>query len=176
MQLKLNDIEHHSSSLPAYNQPLEDLRTAQVALAQAWRRTEEEDGAAAAAAAASTVDDEKVIIAEKDRDKNKEVGVSGGAVGSGSGGGGGVGSGFTTGEKDKDQEKDMERDRDRDMLLAKKRREANDRHFERARRSIEEVVVKLEIAAQAMHGVEERTREVWVKSESGGSESESLAS
>ncbi|MCJ1314640.1 hypothetical protein MMC25_008322 [Agyrium rufum] len=72
------------------------------------------------------------------------------------------------GEKEADQGQD---DSERDLLLAKKRREANDRYFTRVNGSVLDVVEKLEGVAVAMEKVERESKEIWSESESLGSAS-----
>lgn len=53
-----------------------------------------------------------------------------------------------------------------DILLAKKRREANDKYFWRVSKGVLDVVGKLEEVAAAMDKVEKESREMWSESES----------
>jgi hypothetical protein len=48
-----------------------------------------------------------------------------------------------------------------DILLARKRREANDRYFERVSRGVLDVVAKLEDVAGAMRAVEQESMDLW---------------
>lgn len=48
-----------------------------------------------------------------------------------------------------------------DILLARKRREANDRYFQRVNQGVLDVVAKLEDVAVAMRAVEQESKELW---------------
>lgn len=48
-----------------------------------------------------------------------------------------------------------------DILLARKRREANDEYFERVNDGVIDVIAKLESVAVAMRAVEEETKDLW---------------
>ncbi|OJD09571.1 hypothetical protein ACJ73_10215 [Blastomyces percursus] len=50
---------------------------------------------------------------------------------------------------------------ERDILLARKRREANDRYFDRVNSGVLDVVAKLEEVALAMRVVERESKEIW---------------
>jgi hypothetical protein len=76
------------------------------------------------------------------------------------GGGGGGGGG---------QGKKMEEETEVDILLARKRREANDRYFQRVNQGVLDVVAKLEDVAIAMRAVEQESKELW------GDDNESVA-
>ena len=69
-----------------------------------------------------------------------------------------------------DESKDMERETESDILLARKRREANDKYFWRVRNGVLDVVGKLEDVAVAMAKVEKESREIWSESENMDSE------
>jgi hypothetical protein len=53
-----------------------------------------------------------------------------------------------------------------DILLARKRREANDRYFQRVNDGVLNVVAKLEDVAGAMQLVERESRDIWGEDES----------
>lgn len=59
----------------------------------------------------------------------------------------------------------------REMLLARKRREANDRYFERMNSAVVDVVTKLDEVAMTMTAVERQSQAIWNESESSVSES-----
>lgn len=60
--------------------------------------------------------------------------------------------------------KDLEEETERDIQLARKRREANDRYFSQVNRGVVEVVSKLDEVAGAMRRVERESREIWDES------------
>jgi translation initiation factor RLI1 len=62
----------------------------------------------------------------------------------------------------------MEEETEVDILLARKRREANDRYFQRVNQGVLDVVAKLEDVAIAMRAVEQESKELW------GEENESV--
>ena len=125
---------------PEHSTALEELRNSQISLAQAWARSEADE----------TVDHSWDAEAEASRGKSPRASVHQGA--------------------EEGDGKEMERETDRDILLARKRREANDRYFWRVRNGVLDVVGKLEEVAVAMGKVERESREIW--SESEGMESE----
>ena len=53
-----------------------------------------------------------------------------------------------------------------DILLARRRREANDRYFQRVNQGVLDVVAKLEDVAVAMRAVEQESKDIWGESES----------
>ena len=114
---------------------LEQLRTAQIALAQAWARGEGDD-----------------VVDDEDGDQD-EVGV-------GDGGGGGKGR-QRRGSR-------LEEETKSDILLARRRREANDRYFAKVNGGVLDVVEKLEEVAVAMRAVERESRDIWSESDSVG--------
>jgi len=226
LQLKLNDIEHHASS-HTFNAPLAELRKAQVALAQAWRRTEDDLPSSTVLIAPTTnsnngtqqqntsntantvdqpTDTEPLPTAsihpvsdparDVDRDKHHhrfhnplhhKDNASPTTTVDPSSASQGHHSNTTHSQPDTTASNNnpsnnpintssstqpyhdfTDTDKEQDLLLAQKRREANDRHFDRARKNIEEVVSRLEVAAQAMHRVEVETRDVWVGGDTSG--------
>ena len=133
---------------------LEDLRTAQLGLAQAWAKSEADD----------------IVDRDVDNDNADNI-VSAGLS---------AGPGWEKGAK-KDgatsaasaafggQSKNLEEETERDIRLARKRREANDRYFHRVNQGVLEVVSKLDEVASAMRRVEKESRDLW---EDRGSEDE----
>lgn len=95
---------------------LEELRAAQIQLAQAWGR---------------------------------DVGVDGEDVKEG-----------RTEKGDGDYD-DGDDDDDGDIIVARKRREANERFFEKVREGVRDVVGRLEGVAEKMGKVERESREIW---------------
>lgn len=69
---------------------------------------------------------------------------------------------WTTKPEDKDSE---ETDED-DIQEARRRREANEKFFQRVREGVEDVVGRLESVAEAMGKVEKESRDIWSSSDS----------
>ena len=71
-----------------------------------------------------------------------------------------------TGEGKEKKDAALEEETQGDIMLARKRREANDRYFGRVRDGVLDVVGRLEEVAVAMAKVEKESREIWSESES----------
>jgi len=144
MQQKLQEVELSADHVfgSSHAKCLEELRAAQIALAQAWMRSEEEEGGGGG------LDGEHVEFGRGafGRDLGKGKGVAGAT-------GGGGGDILET---------------EGDILLARKRRLANDEHFARVARSVQDVTRRLETVAEAMACVEMESRGIWA----GGTESD----
>ncbi|MCJ1355097.1 MAG: hypothetical protein MMC33_005088 [Icmadophila ericetorum] len=112
---------------------LEELRVAQISLAQAWARNETEE-----------------VIDHPDENEEK--------IGEGKGIPGESNAGSNRAEFDEETE--------RDILIARKRRAANDKYFTRVSAGVLDVVGKLDEVAVAMEKVEKKSREIWGESES----------
>ncbi|MCJ1475313.1 hypothetical protein MMC13_003975 [Lambiella insularis] len=148
MQATLAEVELSASRGmhffgPEHSAALEELRTSQIALAQAWARSEadeivdhpgehdEEDGKDLRSASAAS------------RKEAKEAKQTAEKKGMG-----------------------LEEETEGDILLARKRREANDKYFWRVNNGVLDVVGRLEEVAVAMGKVERESREIWSESES----------
>lgn len=123
---------------------LEELRTTQIALARAWAKSEADEA-------------EEVNSEEENRMESRPT-TSDGAVPR------------TDGRHEKSasrevgldgKEKITEDEKEHDLLLARKRREANDRYFDRVNGGVLDVVAKLEVVASAMRVVEQESRDIW---------------
>jgi len=174
MQHTLAEVELTAASAhnlhvfgPQHAAALAQLRGAQIALAQAWARGggsgddgEVEDG---------VVEDTEVPAQELGAGRDTQGGMEGGKgkEGSGTGTGNGNGNGNAAKGRPRRGSKLAEETRS-DILLARKRREANDRYFARVSASVGDVVERLEGVAGAMRAVERESRDVW---SSGGGES-----
>ncbi|KAL1876865.1 hypothetical protein VTK73DRAFT_9095 [Phialemonium thermophilum] len=186
MQATLEEVELSASGGtrvfgPDHDRKLGELRASQIALAQAWARSEADEaietlgggGAAGITEArntkASTTGDtglqsEKggtaagpsTDIRVTDQGGRSIMGTQSARTGSFGGGGG-------------DQEKlgaKFEEETEADILLARKRREANDRYFQRVNKGVLDVVAKLEEVAVAMRAVEQESKDIWAEDES----------
>lgn len=142
---------------------LEGLRTAQIELAQAWARSEADD-----------------VVENADRESKGLSGSKGvGALGSegrsvldtvvstvpsGSGRPGSSGNAALSGSEGMGAQ--LEEETQADILLARKRREANDKYFQRVNEGVLDVVARLEEVAKAMKAVEQESRDIWGEDES----------
>ncbi|TID15482.1 hypothetical protein E2P81_ATG07647 [Venturia nashicola] len=152
MQNTLEDVELSAASGthvfgPDHSKALEELRTAQIALAQAWAKSEAEEESQNASNAKeaqvkplNTAD----LLAADRAEFAAEGRARSGTDKSG-------GSGKTQ----------LEEETENDIALARKRREANDKYFQRVNKGVVEVVQKLEEVAKAMKGVERESKEIW---------------
>ncbi|KAI9678127.1 MAG: hypothetical protein M1817_006071 [Caeruleum heppii] len=139
-----------------HSKALEDLRSAQIALAQAWARSEA-DEALEAGGDLTNVKGTGLLAA----DGVSKPGAAGDTLDN---------SGPSlpgTNPRRPGQERrgsKLEEETESDILLARKRREANDRYFQRVNGGVLDVVAKLEDVAVAMRGVEQESRDVWTDS------------
>ena len=155
MQNTLEEVELSASGGASafsaeHGRALEDLRKAQIALAQAWARSEAEDDgsdeiagddndekARAELGAGRVLGDSKPNRSTERQDRN--VGSSNGNA----------------------NQPSLEEETVNDILLARKRREANDRYFEKVNRGVIDVVEKLDVVAKKMRGVEMEAQDLW---------------
>ncbi|KAK4153886.1 hypothetical protein C8A00DRAFT_14941 [Chaetomidium leptoderma] len=165
---------------PDHERKLDELRSAQIALAQAWARSEADE--AIETTGAGTGAGGLGGAAAGEGGGGGGGGMSEGRsvatdVGGGGGGGGGVGGkstvgtgsarpgssgvGMGVGSQEKPGGTKMEEETEVDILLARKRREANDRYFHRVNQGVLDVVAKLEEVAIAMREVEQESKELW---------------
>ncbi|KAJ8059701.1 hypothetical protein OCU04_011349 [Sclerotinia nivalis] len=159
MQSTLEEVELSAVNAthvfgPEHSRALEELRKTQIALAQAWARSEADD-----------------VV-----DEGRKGDIGGGTLGSegksaldgpgmtvtsGTDGGRSTAtSGAHSGGAEKMGSK-LEEDTKADIVLARKRREANDRYFQRVNEGVLDVVAKLEEVASAMRSVEQESRDIW---------------
>ncbi|KAF2745660.1 hypothetical protein M011DRAFT_495496 [Sporormia fimetaria CBS 119925] len=157
MQNALEDVELSAIKGPGitvfrseHSRALDDLRRAQIDLAKAWARSEAEESGEVAEEKKSAKGTDATDMLAADRAETR---------GSGSiGGGSGMGSMFERSRLEEETEKDIE--------LSRKRREANDRYFEKVNKGVLGVVMKLEEVAKAMKAVEQESKEIWQDTES----------
>lgn len=121
---------------------LEDLRTAQLSLAQAWAKSEAEE----------ITDHDDVDPEGGDVSAGVNVGIPGSSRGSR--------------RNSTDNDRSLEHETERDIQLARRRREANDRYFHQVNQGVLEVVQRLDEVAAAMRRVERESREIWNDNES----------
>ncbi|RDA86614.1 hypothetical protein CP532_1046 [Ophiocordyceps camponoti-leonardi (nom. inval.)] len=154
MQATLDEVELSASGDthafgPAHDRKLAELRSSQIALAQAWARSEADDAIETAIHENSNIDqgDERIskggtrqFASRPDMGEAREMfKATDNARSESSTGGGRDGLGSN-----------LEEETELDILLAGKRREANDQYFERVNRGVIDVVAKLEDVATAM--------------------------
>lgn len=174
MQATLEEVELSASAGThvfgrSHDVKLAELRAAQIALAQAWARSEV-DGST-----------EKSSRDEGSPDVGGDLRSAKGSFADGakpstgdaepSKGNTNNGAPRTLGEG-ADVERlgsKLEEETEADILLARKRREANDEYFERVNAGVIDVVSKLEKVAVAMRAVEQESKDVWNEDENGGS-------
>ncbi|KAF1810189.1 hypothetical protein P152DRAFT_440327 [Eremomyces bilateralis CBS 781.70] len=132
---------------PNHAKALDDLRTAQLALAQAWAKGEIEDESEA------TTKDTSGNVPECSNALDQEADRKGAGPSQ---------------EKDagRNRSSSLEEETENDILLARKRREANDRHFKKVNTGVLDVVAKLGEVSKAMKEVEIESREIWGEGES----------
>jgi len=148
---------------PEHSRALEELRAAQIGLAKAWARSEADDAVESADKAnSSRLGGIHGSEARSALDTHGTEGmVSTAASGSQRPGSSGAPATERMGNK-------LEQETETDILLARKRREANDRYFSRVNGGVLDVVAKLEEVASAMRAVEQESRDIWGDSESSG--------
>lgn len=170
MQHTLAEVELTAASArnlhvfgPQHAAALAQLRGAQIALAQAWARG---SGDGEGEAEDAVVEDPRTDTqgpaeglgrdaAEGGKGKDRETGA-----GTGDGSGSGDGNGAAPKGRPRRGSK-LAEETASDILLARKRREANDRYFARVSASVGDVVERLEGVADAMREVERESRDVW---------------
>jgi hypothetical protein len=131
-----------------HSEALEDLRLKQLKLAQAWARSEADDEVVdpshtGADAASTKANSTRRGETTKD-DAATERSAGRGSV----------------------SHHTLDEETEKDIRLARKRREANDRYFDRVNQGVLDVVAKLEEVAQAMRTVERESKDIWSDSES----------
>ncbi|KAI9642884.1 hypothetical protein NHQ30_008618 [Ciborinia camelliae] len=163
MQSTLEEVELSAVNAthvfgPEHSRALEELRKTQIALAQAWARSEADDivdegrkrdiGGGTLGSEGKSALDGPGMTATTGTDGGRST------VTSGSNGGGGEYMGSK-----------LEEDTKADIVLARKRREANDRYFKKVNEGVLDVVAKLEEVACAMRSVEQESRDIWGENE-----------
>ena len=169
MQNTLEEVELSAIKGPGmtvfgseHSRALDELRRAQIDLAKAWARSEaEESGQFVEERMSARGTDAADMLAS---DRATKLGGGGGRSransksksGAGDSDGGNRRRAGSAVERTR-----LEEETERDIELSRKRREANDRYFEKVNRGVLEVVKKLEDVARAMKGVEVESKEIW---------------
>jgi hypothetical protein len=146
MQNTLEEVELSAIKGPGmtvfgseHSRALEELRRAQIELAKAWAHSE--DG-------------------ESSEPQRKLSNIGSGSFSPPSTSSRPRGNSSSKADKTFDRLK-LEEETEKDIELSKKRREENDRYFEKVNKGVQEVVVRLEEVARAMKGVESESQEIW---------------
>ncbi|KAI1457902.1 hypothetical protein F4805DRAFT_159696 [Annulohypoxylon moriforme] len=181
MQATLEEVELSASGGthvfgPEHDRKLAELRAAQIRLAQAWARGEADDetmatttkneatnlkgalGEMGASAAAGTGLGTTISATAGRTTGTAAEGTEAGKSTAGTGSVQRPGSSGTGRER---LGAKLEEETEKDILLARNRREANDRYFSKIDQGVRDVVEKLEEVAIAMKAVEEETRNIW---------------
>ncbi|KPM41194.1 hypothetical protein AK830_g5361 [Neonectria ditissima] len=173
MQATLEEVELSASGGTrvfgqGHDLKLADLRAAQIALAQAWARSEADDAIETghrdpnASAAGDEVRNLKGALG----DTSKSGVADGTEAGKSTVGTGSVPRPGSSGTGVEGLGAKLEEETEVDILLARKRREANDRYFQRVNQGVIDVVTRLEDVAIAMRAVEEESKDVWSEHDS----------
>ncbi|KAJ5131786.1 hypothetical protein N7448_005944 [Penicillium atrosanguineum] len=121
---------------------LEDLRMKQLKLAQAWARSEADDEVVDSGH--NTIEgDRRASLEAKAADTAEQIPV-----------------------KDRVSHHALDEETEKDINFARKRREANDRYFDRVNQGVLDVVAKLEEVSNAMRTVERESKDIWSDSDS----------
>ncbi|KAI0998964.1 hypothetical protein K3495_g9233 [Podosphaera aphanis] len=132
-----------------HEKALEGLRTAQIELAKAWARSEADETSGAAENMAKNTPGKKFRSSSEDKTAGTTVTGASGRPKS---------PAATPGLKLDGVNKHQS---EPDIVLARKRREANDKYFQRVNDSVLDVVARLEAVACAMREVERESRDIW---------------
>ncbi|KAH9881645.1 hypothetical protein IAQ61_000372 [Plenodomus lingam] len=162
MQNTLEEVELSAIKGPGmtvfgsdHSRALDELRKAQIELAKAWARSEAEEHEEPGDQQKKSQD-----IKATDLASQTLVNASDNTT-------------TTKGDKLFDRIK-LEEETEKDIELSRRRREENDRYFEKVNKGVQEVVVRLEEVAKAMRGVESESQEIWGHGSDGGADTESL--
>lgn len=152
MQKTLADVEVSAMNTShvfgaSHARALEDLRVAQLSLAQTWAKGEADELHEHESDQMPVEVDVAGVMAAGTSPKSAAAAAQSA----------GKPSAFTS-------NKNLEEETQRDIQLARKRREANDRYFQQVNRGVLDVVSKLDEVAGAMRRVERESREIWDES------------
>lgn len=176
MQATLEEVELSASGGthvfgPEHDRKLAELRAAQIKLAQAWARSEADDPVETTAAKnegpnlKGALGEMALAAAGTGLGPTVSTGTGRGTIEGTEGAKSTAGTGSARpGSSGTNRERlgaRLEEETERGILLARNRREANDRYFSKIDQGVRDVVEKLEEVAVAMRAVEEETRNVW---------------
>lgn len=150
---------------PEHSKALEDLRAAQIRLAQAWARSEADDAVESADRGIGSKIGGGLLGGEGrigvDAMGTDRRGSTTASESQRPGSSGAAGGAERMGSK-------LAEETEADILLARRRREANDKYFQRVNAGVLDVVAKLEEVASAMRAVEQESRDIWGETDSAG--------
>lgn len=168
MQATLEEVELSASGGtsvfgPDHERKLDELRLAQIALAQAWARSEADEAIETVKPGGTTGGGEGTAAATSAAGGGATGTQGEGAATEGAKSTAGSGSAARPGSSGMGGQRGfkMEEETEVDILLARKRREANDQYFKRVNQGVLDVVAKLEEVAVTMRAVELESKEIW---------------
>ena len=129
-----------------HSEALEDLRMKQLKLAQAWARSEADDEVVDPGHSGADEASGKASLTRRGIEDESATEAS-------------AGQGSVS-------YRTLDDETEKDIRLARKRREANDRYFDRVNQGVLDVVAKLEEVSQAMRTVERESKDIWSDSDS----------
>lgn len=141
-----------------HSRALDELRKAQIELAKAWARSEEDE----------QTPEQQQQQKKKKAQESKAADLQPQSLVNPR-----DGAGAGKGDKLLDKIK-LEEETEKDIELSRKRREENDRYFEKVNKGVQEVVVRLEEVAKAMRGVESESKEIWGHTSEEGVDTDSI--
>ncbi|KAG9246277.1 hypothetical protein BJ878DRAFT_296897 [Calycina marina] len=151
---------------PEHSKALEELRAAQIGLAQAWARSEADDQVESADKESKGFGSKGGgIPGSEGRSALDTAGTDGKGSTAANGSQRAGSSGASAAERVSSK---LEQETETDIILARRRTEANDRYFQKVNSGVLDVVAKLEEVASAMRAVEQESRDIWGESESPG--------
>ncbi|TQV91359.1 hypothetical protein V2A60_008991 [Cordyceps javanica] len=164
MQATLEEVELSASAGThvfgrSHDIKLAELRAAQIALAQAWARSEADGSMEKSSREEGSPDVGDDLRSAKgsfaDTTKPSEVEHNKGNANAS------APRPFGEGVDVERLGAKLEEETEADILLARKRREANDEYFQRVNAGVIDVVSKLEKVAVAMRAIEQESKDVW---------------
>ncbi|OAQ97828.1 hypothetical protein LLEC1_00012 [Akanthomyces lecanii] len=176
MQATLEEVELSASAGThvfgrSHDIKLAELRAAQIALAQAWARSEADGSTEKASREEGSPDVGDDLRSAKGSFADAAKPVSSAAEPNKGATNATASRAFGEGAEVERLGAKLEEETEADILLARKRREANDEYFQRVNAGVIDVVSKLEHVARAMRAVEQESKDVWSENENvGGSE------
>lgn len=139
---------------------LEDLRMKQLKLAQAWARSEADDEVVTSSRNTANGDNSATSAKRRESGDDSPTDATNNTQTSG---------------RDRVSYRTLDEETEKDIILARKRREANDRYFDRVNQGVLDVVAKLEEVSQAMRTVERESKDIWSDTESEATAPPSIA-
>ncbi|KAJ5432538.1 uncharacterized protein N7458_011694 [Penicillium daleae] len=130
---------------------LEDLRMKQLRLAQAWARSEADDEVVESSHNTADGDNSAASVKRRGSGEGNTTDATNNTQASG---------------RDRVSYRTLDEETEKDIILARRRREANDRYFDRVNQGVLDVVAKLEEVSQAMRTVERESKDIWSDTES----------